>query len=67
MNKKYIKKKCNKIRRDEITNKIKKCIKHKNIAIKSKGTKLDKKIKLNKMLTDEVGKKVKLKKELKTK
>jgi len=46
---------------DEIAKKIKKSIKHKNIAIKSKGTKLDKKFKLNKMLTDEIEKKLNLK------
>jgi hypothetical protein len=46
------------MKRDEITRKkiIKKTIKHLNWAIKSRGTKLKKKIKLNKILRDEIEK-----------
>jgi len=56
-------KKCNKILRDEIKKKIIKIsIKHIKKTIKSRRTKLNTKIKLNKMSRDEIEKKAKLKK-----
>jgi hypothetical protein len=53
-----LKNKCNKIKRDGIEKKIviKKSIKHRNRAMKSRVIKSDKKIKLNKMSINEIEK-----------